>query len=159
MTAVLEVFLLQFVDGQVLYKKHILPRPDESIDPDEVVDRYVADLFGKISCIQHSSSWRWEAGVDIRTYFVYCEEFNFIPQDACRIPLDSLDFSLGEAEDPPKMEICPESKVLAHAIRHLAFQLQFRSTLRDDLGVYGRKLRRETISTLTRIPCVLAGRI
>ena len=163
MKTILEVFYLRVVEDRVRYQRKEVNLSRKGSDPDQLMQSLLREKHHASArdegpetreFLVHSTSWRYEPpGKVVLTYVAYSDEMEFDKGKWHSLPLKNLK-TITKKSQKPRTQAAVEKRVVAHAMRHLAFLIQTEGV--DD---YERALAPETRKVFEELWVSLAGKV
>jgi hypothetical protein len=161
MKTILEIFYVRVMGKRVRYQRRQTNLGRRGSSPDAVIRSLIHEKRrtdeGNVEekeFIVHSTSWRYEQpGRIILTYVAYSDELDFKKRKFQTLSLQRLRTITKKSKKPEsKPEL--ERKVVAHAMRHIAFLIQS-----GDQEDFKSALKPQTVKVFEKLWVSLAGKV
>jgi hypothetical protein len=163
MKTMLEIFYLRIEGKNVRYQRRQVNLSRKGVDPDHLIESLIQqDASGSAGSekeesrefLIHSTSWRYTPpGKVLLTYVAYSDELEFKKGTVGTLPLSRLG-KITKKTHKPRSRTELERKVVAHAMRHIAFLIKT-----DRQNEFKKALTPETRNVFKKLWVSLAGRV
>lgn len=159
MNTILEIFYLRLAGERIRYERKEVNLSRKGSDPDKLIWSLIRQAIRDLPAdehefVVHSTSWRYERpGKILLTYIAYSDELIFEKGKTRSLSIHNLP-RVTKASKKPDSRDELEKKVVAHAIRHIAFLVKT-----DDQIDFKSAMKPKTMATFERLWGTLAGRV